>query len=264
MKFFLRIVIVTACLIALVAISIAAGSHSISRVTMTPAACVTPGFRTAWQATSVTPKTRAQLQQYVTSAVTIRNGTLVITAHRYSGGAWTSGRTSTMDTCSYTYGTISARILTPKGAGLWPAFWMESPQSDKYEIDITEQIGRRHNLTYGHAFAPGIEIAVNADDPAGIEGYWHTYGIIWTPSGISWTLDGHVYATKNFHISSPLYLVLNLAVGGLWGGKPNDTTPATARMRVAWVHVTPYQAVPPKRRLVASRLPLELRWGATA
>merc|ERR1712183_303188 len=58
-------------------------------------------------------------------------------------------------------------------------------------------------------------------------GTWHTYAIEWTASQISWFVDGQLYH-RFVHLSEDsdewpfnreFYLILNVAVGGDWGGQ---------------------------------------------
>jgi len=242
MTHLLRKVVITVSVVALIAMPAYVATAS-SRATQP---CKQLGFAgNAWQAVTAAPK--AQLEQYTSSAVTTSRGVLTLTAQKQNG-SWTSGHVSTRNTCAYTYGMYTARILTPVGAGLWPAFWFESPD-DSYELDIVEQIGQRSNITYGHAFAPscadraqrnrgchGDDVQISSPTP--LAGQWHTYGIVWAPSYVQWTVDGVAYATRLVHIQGPLYLNLNLAVGGVWAQNPNPTL-STAQMRVAWVHADP-------------------------
>lgn len=51
------------------------------------------------------------------------NGRLVIEARR-TGGTITSARLTTRGRFSFTHGLLEARIATPRGTGLHPAFWL--------------------------------------------------------------------------------------------------------------------------------------------
>src|SRR5436189_3855828 len=65
-------------------------------------------------------------EYYQAQNATVSNGNLVITARKESVGGmpYTSARMNTRGKKSFLYGKIEARIKTPKGQGLWPAFWM--------------------------------------------------------------------------------------------------------------------------------------------
>jgi beta-glucanase (GH16 family) len=66
---------------------------------------------------------------------------------------------------------------------------------------------------------------------------YYVYGVVWTPKTIAFTVDYRAYAVVCNTINSPLYMVVNLAVGGLWPGRPNAHTPFPGRMYVDWVRV---------------------------
>jgi beta-glucanase (GH16 family) len=79
-----------------------------------------------------------------------------------------------------------------------------------------------------------------------LQGSFHTYGLIWSPRRLTWTIDGVPYATATpASLSSnaqwvfdghPFSLQLDLAVGG-WPGAPTSTTEFPASMLVDWVRV---------------------------
>src|ERR1700736_2066789 len=72
---------------------------------------------------------------------------------------------------------------------------------------------------------------------------FHTYGVDWEPGSETFYIDGQVTAVlKNTALISnePARLILDLAVGGSWGGAPNASTPSPADMQVSdmavWQH----------------------------
>ena len=76
---------------------------------------------------------------------------------------------------------------------------------------------------------------------------FHTYGVIWGPGGIVWTIDGVAYASANASVagarldlgldSRAFHLILDLAVGG-WPGAPTSPSESPATMLVDWVRAT--------------------------
>lgn len=83
-----------------------------------------------------------ELQNYTNRPQNIAmdgNGNLVITALKesYQGSQYTSARIKTQNLFSQTYGRFEARLKTPYGQGLWPAFWMLGSNVDT-------EIGRAH------------------------------------------------------------------------------------------------------------------------
>ena len=69
---------------------------------------------------------------------------------------------------------------------------------------------------------------------------FHTYGVDWEPGYVTWYLDGESVATctnPSLIPHQPMYLIMNLAVGGNWGGPPNGSTQFPATMDVDYVRV---------------------------
>jgi beta-glucanase (GH16 family) len=133
----------------------------------------------------------------------------------------------------------------PAGKGLWPAFWlMPADKSPTPELDIMEMTGDRPNelVTNLHYRADGRRkswqtfIAVPDMSKA-----YHTYAANWTPDTVTWYFDGrpvaHVGTPLEMH--KPMYLLVNLAVGGSWPGAPDATTKFPAQYRID--HVRAYR-----------------------
>jgi beta-glucanase (GH16 family) len=180
-------------------------------------------------------------------------GGLVITAGKGGAGheCWygpcdyTGAKIQT--TFAQTYGRFEARIKLPAGRGLWPAFWMvpaaiEQNPKTLGEIDVIEVNNVSPYLIEGFAH-DGSRLNSRARDvtqlPASSQ--FHTYGVDWTPSGITWTLDGqsygHMKAYPNWPFDQPFIMILDLEVGGTWPGSPNADTVFPAQMLVSWVRV---------------------------
>ena len=175
----------------------------------------------------------------------VQNGLLVIEARqeRYENSVYTSARLKTEGLREFQYGRIEARLKVPEGAGLWPAFWMlgtsferdeQNPLDSNWpfagEIDIMEYIGREPDLILGTIHGPGYAgagglSAWNRRDQA-IAADWHTYAIEWDADGIRWFFDGEQYGEKTpedvgdreWVFDQPFFIILNLAVGGLFPG----------------------------------------------
>ena len=214
-----------------------------------------------------------ELQYYTKDAVTVKDGSLVITATKTAmpdGRSYSSARILTRDKASWTYGYFEARMKTPTGNGMWPAFWMLPQPTDKSnsnnlygswpasgEIDIMEAKGRLRNvidttLHYGGAWyeheMSGGSTTLSSDTDE-----WHTYAVEWTSDRISWYIDGKFtyFVTKSMWWSQdrenrgqsmpfdqPFYILLNLAVGGQYdGGISPDDSFTSASMYVDYVRV---------------------------
>ncbi|HEY5390078.1 MAG TPA: glycoside hydrolase family 16 protein, partial [Solirubrobacteraceae bacterium] len=190
-------------------------------------------------------------------------GQLVISAQRAAGAdgqpAYTAAQLDGRSLVSLRYGEIEARIELPAASsGLCSAFWMASDETGSAcgltcgEIDIMEAISEDPDRVYATLHGPvqgsanfqQWEEAVNSFAP--LAGSWHTYGVIWSPGRISWTIDGVTYATATpaslpasarwVFDGSPFHLILDVAVGG-WPGNPAAGASFPKAMRVDWVRV---------------------------
>lgn len=217
-----------------------------------------------------------ELQYYTEDAVSVENGSLKITATKQQQGdrPYTSGRILTRDKASFTYGYFEARMKTPTGSGMWPAFWMlpqpSSPANSENEyggwpangeIDIMEAKGRLENkvdttLHFGKAWdahdyvTKETTLSSNTDE-------WHTYAVDWTADEISWFVDGQKVLTvtkdrwwsqdvsnqgKSQPFDKPFYIIFNLAVGGMYDSyNQPDGSFTSAAMYVDYVRV--YEAL---------------------
>jgi beta-glucanase (GH16 family) len=192
-----------------------------------------------------------ELQTYTADAsnIHIEDGVLVLDAHKEArdGRQYTSARVSTLGNFSFTYGTLEVEMMLPKGKGTWPAAWL-LPRNSIYkpeafgiakndplswalngEIDFAEAIGSLpgQNLPAMHSYNELHRQPTYT--PAFVKNpytQFHKYGVVKTPTSITFTVDGVPYATRTKTADSPLewpfdqpyYLILNLAVGGDWAG----------------------------------------------
>jgi beta-glucanase (GH16 family) len=208
-----------------------------------------------------------ELQTYTSRAdnATLRDGALVITARaeRFTGSDgvardYTSARLKTKDRFAQTYGKFEARLQVPRGQGIWPAFWMMGADIDAVdwpqcgEIDIMEHIGREPATIHGTLHGPGYSgaggpsaAASNADGSPFATAF-HTFAVEWEPGEIRWYLDGRQYFSRKpsdlpagarWVFDHDFFLLLNVAVGGVWPGNPDATTTFPQEMKVDYVRV---------------------------
>jgi beta-glucanase (GH16 family) len=193
------------------------------------------------------------------------DGNLAITALPVTGvpGTYSSAQLDTAGLHSFSYGRIEARMELPVGQGLCSAFWMigDNPTPTTGcgvacgEIDIMEQGGQNPYQISAtlHGPIPATPGNTNSQQwqsgvvsATSLGGAFHTYGLIWSPGKLTWTLDGVPYATATpaslpkgatwVFDGHPFHIIFDLAVGG-YLGPPASTTVFPATIRVAWVRV---------------------------
>jgi beta-glucanase (GH16 family) len=186
--------------------------------------------------------------QYYTANDTLNarqeNGALIIEAHKNENDKyWSSARLTTQSKVSFKYGKIEFRAKVPEGRGTWAAGWL---LGDAYrdeiswpycgEIDVLECVGYEINDTTGsginHAtchtrayyFKQGNQIGSEIEIDS-MNTMFHTYAVEWSPTKIEGFLDGVQYYVydKNANelewpFNTPQNIILNLAIGGGWGG----------------------------------------------
>ncbi len=186
----------------------------------------------------------------------VKKGALHIVA-KNEGGLWTSARLKTEGKAEWTYGYFEIRAKLPKGTGTWPAIWM-LPRFNKYgnwpgsgEIDIMEHVGfdpevivtTAHTKAYNHRI--GTQKSAARKVAGALDGF-HTYAVEWKPDYLAWFIDGveaYRFANENataaeWPFDIPYYLILNVAIGGSWGGQQGiDPKLKEAEMLVDYVRV---------------------------
>lgn len=185
------------------------------------------------------------------------SGNLMITAYNesYSGLSYTSGRINTKARFSQAYGRIEARIKTPYGPGIWPAFWMLGANVDTDtwpqcgEIDIMELRGQQPNIVHGSLHGPGYSGASAITKAYGLENNrfdqdFHVFAVEWTADKIDFFVDDYLYeevtsasVPGQWVYDHPFFLILNVAIGGNFLGFPTAQTPFPQTMYVDYVRV---------------------------
>jgi beta-glucanase (GH16 family) len=182
-------------------------------------------------------------KQYYTSRsenVRIEGGLLVIEARKedYQGYAYTSARVNTHGRFEFLYGRAEVRAKLPAGRGAWPAIWMLGANIAQVgwpacgEIDVMENVGfdplRIHasvnTAAYNHTIGTQKTASVTITNPADD---FHVYAMEWHADRIEVSVDGERYFTfrnegtgsRTWPFDKPHYLLLNLAIGGNWGGQ---------------------------------------------
>ena len=192
----------------------------------------------------------------------VQGGSLFLKAFHESHGEnqYTSAKITTYGKAAWQYGKFEIRAKLPRGKGSWPAIWMmpvDSKQGVRWplcgEIDIMEHVGwdenkvhvSLHTDLYNHQNHTQRTASEALED---VFHKFHVYGMEWTDEKITFTFDGREIKTwtrgdngtdstaLGWPFDKPYYIILNIAVGGFWGGEiDNNTLPYT--MEVDYVHV---------------------------
>ncbi|MDA3893917.1 MAG: family 16 glycosylhydrolase [Salinivirgaceae bacterium] len=202
----------------------------------------------------------------------VENGNLVIEARRDWGNGfeYTSGRINSGYKGFTTYGRIEARIKLPGGWGTWPAFWMMPNDPSTYgwnddenwywpncgEIDIMEEVGYDQNTIHGsvHSKAAYFKLGTQRTGhttTSDVTANYHVFAIEWFEDHIDWFVDDNKYYTvyndglgwEWWPFNYDFHVILNLAVGGDWGGAQGvDPNIWPRQMLVDYVRI--YEADP--------------------
>ena len=181
-------------------------------------------------------------QSYTSRSENVRaeGGNLVIEGRKeaYQGYTYTSARVVTRGRFEFLYGRVEVRAKVPTGNGTWPAIWMLGTNIGQVgwptcgEIDIMENVGfdplrihaSVHTTDYNHAIGTQKTANVTVANP------WedfHVYAMEWFADHIDVFADGQKYFTfrnegtgsRAWPFDKPQYLLVNLAIGGSWGGQ---------------------------------------------
>lgn len=169
--------------------------------------------------------------------LSVKQGMLNITPQYHPGYSmnrqkpndFISCRINTRNKYEFVYGTVSARMKTTAGAGLWPAFWIlgKGKWPDAGEIDIMETVGDStwaSNAIHGPTYHGNTPLQSRNFFPKGTDvTQWHVYAVDIKPSSITFSIDGKITynVTKeivekygNWVFDNNKYLLLNFALGG--------------------------------------------------
>ncbi|MBT3386204.1 MAG: glycoside hydrolase family 16 protein [Prolixibacteraceae bacterium] len=171
----------------------------------------------------------------------VEDGNLIIEAHKdnWEGKEITSASLHTYGNKEILYGKVEVRAKLPTGIGTWPAIWMLGNSirngtnwPDCGEIDIMENVGfdpdvvhgNVHTKAYNHVLGTNKGNKVTIEKPYDI---FHVYTIEWYENRIEFFMDEiryFVFENENsgyetWPFDKPHYLIINLAIGGGWGGQ---------------------------------------------
>ena len=188
----------------------------------------------------------------------VEDGHLTIEARKepWEGKEYTSVRLITRGKAEWQYGKIEVRALLPDGRGTWPAIWMLAAKQplkwpDDGEIDIMEHVGYNqgyihgsiHTKKYNHVINTQKTDTVFVDD---CSKNYHRYQVEWNADSVIVGIDDKPFfraandgtGYEAWPFDNKMFLLLNIAVGGNWGGQKGvDETIWPRRMEVDYVRV---------------------------
>ena len=181
-----------------------------------------------------------ELQYYTSNNAVVESGVLRISAKKESIGGrdYSSARLVTRGMHYFRYGRIQFRARTAgcTARGTWSALWL-LPEEWKYgswpnsgEIDVMEAVGYQENTFHGTVHTGAFNHIIGTEETGSVtksEADWHTFEIDWRVDKILFAIDGEVYFTfapdnlndtAEWPFDQDFHLLLNIAVGGNWGG----------------------------------------------
>jgi len=169
---------------------------------------------------------------------------------------YTSASLTTRGKAAWTYGRIEVKAKLPSGRGTWPAIWMLGSNRQAGwpacgEIDIMEFVGYEpgiihaniHTKKYNHVQKTNKGDKITIPDAS--DGF-HVYAIEWDEKKIDFFVDDKKYfsfanegtGADAWPYDKDQYLILNLAIGGAWGGARGvDTSIFPQRFYIDYVRV---------------------------
>lgn len=169
---------------------------------------------------------------------------------------FTSASLTTRGKVSWTYGRIEVRAKLPQARGTWPAIWMLGTNSARGwpacgEMDIMEFVGfdpgvvhaNVHTRKYNHVTHNGKGSQITIADASEA---FHVYALEWDAEKLDFFVDDKKYFTYQnegsgadaWPFDKDQYLILNLAIGGAWGGQKGiDESAFPQRYYIDYVRV---------------------------
>jgi hypothetical protein len=196
-----------------------------------------------------------ELQVYTSSAENsfISNDKLNIKATKLYN-SYFSARMLSKGKQEFTYGRIDIRARMPYGQGIWPAIWMLGGNFSQVgwprcgEIDIMEYLGHQQSKTHGtvHYYDNGHRYKGGSYSLSGNQSFhdkFHVFTIVWQENSIRWYVDYNLFYEVDDQLvvfdsfRLPQFFIMNIAVGGIWPGYPDETTVFPQIMEVDYIRV---------------------------
>ncbi|MBM6499942.1 MAG: glycoside hydrolase family 16 protein [Flavobacterium sp.] len=183
----------------------------------------------------------------------LKDGFLIINTKK-EASSYTSTRITTAQKKEFQYGRIEARAKVPTGKGIWPAFWMLGSNIKTVgwpkcgEIDILEYVGKEPSTVFTTLHTEdshGNSVNSRKTTIVGIEEGFHLYAIDWSEEKIDFFVDNKlVYSfypkeknEKTWPFDQKFFILLNVAVGGNFGGPEVDDTIFPQQFSIDYIKV---------------------------
>jgi beta-glucanase (GH16 family) len=166
------------------------------------------------------------------------NGLLVLEAFKEKTGnaQYLSASVTTEGKRQFLYGRLEVRARLPMGKGTWPAIWLLGTNITQVgwpkcgEIDVMENVGFEPNVIHAASHTAADKNGANSGHATvdGLSNKFFVYALEWSEDKLDFFVDdAKIYSFANDHkgnvdtwpYSKPMYLILNLAIGGSWGGQ---------------------------------------------
>jgi beta-glucanase (GH16 family) len=212
-----------------------------------------------WQLVDLKNSFNNEKQYYRPEQASIVDGKLRITAtnEALDGKLYRSARLESVR--QFVPGRFEARIDLPTSQGMWPAFWL-LPNGTQWptggEIDILENRGRQPLVVSSayhwqtnpgpccaqHRFVSEDYSTTAGGERVNFHEGFHIYAVEWEATELRFYVDGVLHFTVNELPDRPIFenpmnIILNLAVGGDFGGDPDGTTLFPQHMEIDYVRV---------------------------
>ncbi len=194
----------------------------------------------------------------------IDKGVLTITAEpasaaiqaQINGYDYTSGLLTTHSSFSQTYGYFEIRADMPSDQGVWPAFWL-LPEDGSWppELDVVEMRGQDSktvNVTV-HSADSGAHTMTSVPVKVASTDGFHTYGVLWDEDHVTWYFDDVAVAQADTpdDMHDPMYMLVNLAVGGT-AGTPTNGLSSGSEMHIDYIRAYALADSPAQAALTAT------------
>ncbi|WP_162920125.1 glycoside hydrolase family 16 protein [Paenisporosarcina cavernae] len=192
-----------------------------------------------WNKVHLGTTAHGRLHHYLPEQVSIENGMLHLQTDNipYKEFAYRSGAVTTQNRFEPLYGKFVIRAKLPEGKGMFPAIWLLPANNEAFpEIDIVEMIGQKPEELWhvAHVNETTNDNFVTTDY---IGADWNIYTLDWSKENLIFSLNGvETFRTANIS-HTPMYVWMNVAVGGVWAETPDASTPTSTEMVVDYVRI---------------------------